>query len=84
MYRLLGGACRPLTIRSRFSLGAYEPEHLEMLEFIEKFPDLPETPAQFQERCAQVALHSFWRDAGAEAERPYFSRLTEELMNGAR
>ena len=26
VFELLGGACRPLTIRSRFSLGAYEPE----------------------------------------------------------
>ena len=26
MYELLGGACRPLIIRSRFSLGAYDPE----------------------------------------------------------
>jgi muconate cycloisomerase len=26
VYALLGGACRPLTIRNRFSLGAYEPE----------------------------------------------------------
>lgn len=26
LYDLLGGACRPLTIRSRFSLGAYDPE----------------------------------------------------------
>lgn len=26
IYELLGGACRPLTIRSRFSLGAYDPE----------------------------------------------------------
>lgn len=25
VYELLGGACRPLTIRNRFSLGAYEP-----------------------------------------------------------
>ena len=25
VYALLGGACRPLTVRSRFSLGAYEP-----------------------------------------------------------
>ncbi len=25
VYELLGGACRPLTIRSRFSLGAYDP-----------------------------------------------------------
>jgi muconate cycloisomerase len=26
VFALLGGACRPLTIRNRFSLGAYEPE----------------------------------------------------------
>ncbi len=26
VYELLGGACRPLTIRNRFSLGAYEPD----------------------------------------------------------
>jgi L-alanine-DL-glutamate epimerase-like enolase superfamily enzyme len=26
VYELLGGACRPLSIRSRFSLGAYEPD----------------------------------------------------------
>jgi len=25
IYELLGGACRPLTVKSRFSLGAYEP-----------------------------------------------------------
>lgn len=43
-------------------LGEYEPAHLEMLDFVEKFPDLPETPAQFQERCAQVALKCFWRE----------------------
>jgi muconate cycloisomerase len=27
VYELLGGACRPLTIRSRYSLGAYEASH---------------------------------------------------------
>lgn len=26
VFELLGGACRPLTIRSRFSLGAYDPD----------------------------------------------------------
>ncbi len=26
VYELLGGACRPLTVRSRYSMGAYEPE----------------------------------------------------------
>lgn len=64
-------------------LGAYEPEHLEMLEFIEKFPDLPETPAQFQERCAQVALRCFWRDTGsphAGSGGGFFSDLVARLM----
>ncbi|MEX2120278.1 MAG: enolase C-terminal domain-like protein [Pirellulales bacterium] len=26
VYELLGGACRPLTVRSRFSMGAYDPD----------------------------------------------------------
>ncbi len=47
-------------------LGAYEREHLEMVAFIDRFPDLPETPAQFQERCAQVALKCFWREGAGE------------------
>lgn len=29
VYELLGGACRPLTIRNRFSLGAYAPEVIQ-------------------------------------------------------
>ena len=33
-----------------------------MLEFIDRFPDLQETPAQFQERCGQIALACFWKD----------------------
>jgi hypothetical protein len=70
-------------------LGAYESAHLEMLDFIEKFPDLPETPAQFQERCAQVALKCFWRELGhdpqpaparEEAELPFFTSLAARLM----
>jgi hypothetical protein len=65
-------------------LGGYESEYLEVLAFIDKFPDLPETPAQFQERCAQVALKCFWR----EAENPpatgggLFDRLFQQLMAG--
>jgi len=47
-------------------LGAYEKEHLEMAAFIDKYQDLQETPAQFQERCAQAALMCFWK----EADRP--------------
>ena len=44
-------------------LGEY-PERVPaaMLEFIDRFPDLQETPAQFQERCGQIALKRFWEE----------------------
>jgi hypothetical protein len=41
-------------------LGEYEEAYLDMLDFVDRFPELQETPAQFQERCAQVALSCFW------------------------
>ncbi len=47
-------------------LGEYPAEHAEMLKFIDRYPDLQETPAQFQERCGQIALACFWRDRHAE------------------
>jgi hypothetical protein len=50
-------------------LGAYAAEYAQMLEFIDRYPDLQETPAQFQERCGQIALACFWRERQAE-ERP--------------
>ncbi len=53
---------------ARKILGAFEKEYLDMLDFIDKFPDLPETPAQFQERCAQVALKCFWRELAPEMQ----------------
>ena len=65
-------------------LGAYEPQHLEMLQFVERYPDLQETPAQFQERCAQVALKCFWQeqtDAKAAAARQT-SAAREPSLNG--
>jgi hypothetical protein len=49
-------------------LEAYERPYLEMLEFIDKYPDMQETPAQFQERCAQIALRCFWAEKNAEKE----------------
>ena len=52
---------------ARRILGAYEGECFAMLEFVDKFPDLEETPAQFQERCAQIALKCFWREKHADA-----------------
>jgi SpoVK/Ycf46/Vps4 family AAA+-type ATPase len=42
-------------------LGEFEQAHLEMLAFIDRYPDLQETPAQFQERCGQIALACFWK-----------------------
>ena len=52
---------------ARRILGAYEAECFAMLDFVDKFPDLEETPAQFQERCAQAALKCFWREKHADA-----------------
>lgn len=43
-------------------LGNFEEEHLKMVAYIEQHPNLQETPAQFQERCAQVALKCYWKD----------------------
>jgi hypothetical protein len=47
-------------LMARRILGQYEDEYLEMLGFIDRYPELQETPAQFQERCAQIALRCFW------------------------
>lgn len=69
-------------------LGAYEPQHLEMLDFVEKFPDLQETPAQFQERCAQIALRCFWKEIGlervsrTEESGGFFDRVSQLLAAG--
>ncbi|MEZ6140718.1 MAG: AAA family ATPase [Zavarzinella sp.] len=43
-------------------LGEYAAALQQMLEFIDRYPDLEETPAQFQERCGQVALRCFWNE----------------------
>ena len=70
---------------ARKILGAYEAEYLEMLAFVDRFPELPETPAQFQERCAQVALRCFWRQAEADAAaKPFFAGLVEQLLDRSR
>jgi hypothetical protein len=47
---------------ARRILGDYPAQYQAMLEFIDRYPDLQETPAQFQERCAQVALACFWKE----------------------
>ena len=43
-------------------LGDFPDEYFAMLEFIDRYPGLQETPAQFQERCGQIALACFWRE----------------------
>jgi hypothetical protein len=43
-------------------LAEYPDELESMLAFIDKYPDLQETPAQFQERCGQIALKRFWAE----------------------
>src|SRR5262249_1317796 len=43
-------------------LGEYPQQYEAMLEFIDRYPDLQETPAQFQERCGQIALACFWKE----------------------
>lgn len=58
---------------ARRILGEYPEQYRSMEEFIDRFPDLHETPAQFQERCGQIALACFWRDqqqAGPKAPVP--------------
>ncbi|HZY84254.1 MAG TPA: AAA family ATPase, partial [Gemmataceae bacterium] len=69
---------------ARRILGEYEEEYRAVLDFIDRFPELPETPAQFQERCAQLALARFWEDqqAGPDTPRPEKARRREELLSG--
>jgi len=45
------------------------PQGLEqMLDFLKKYPDLLETPAQFQERCSQLALSYFWMEQASKED----------------
>jgi SpoVK/Ycf46/Vps4 family AAA+-type ATPase len=43
-------------------LDEYPVQCEEMIEFVDRYPDLEETPAQFQERCGQIALACFWKE----------------------
>jgi hypothetical protein len=47
---------------ARRILSDYPEQYAAMLEFIDKYADLQETPAQFQERCGQIALACLWKD----------------------
>jgi hypothetical protein len=52
---------------ARRILGDYPDQVADMLAFIDKYPELQETPAQFQERCGQIALACFWKEKHAAA-----------------
>ena len=69
---------------ARRILGAYEAELMEMMAYVDANPDVTETPAQFQERCAQIALKCFWRDSGKDGEKTAIQRLAEELLESVR
>jgi hypothetical protein len=47
---------------ARRILADFPRQCAEMLDFIDRYPDLEETPAQFQERCGQIALACFWKE----------------------
>ena len=67
---------------ARRILGCYERQYVEMLYFVDKYPELQETPAQFQERCAQIALKCFWAEQFTEeSSRPTVREVAEELLN---
>jgi hypothetical protein len=54
---------------ARRILAEYPEQVAAMLEFIDRYPQLQETPAQFQERCGQIALSCFWKDKQRAAAR---------------
>lgn len=53
-------------IMARRILAEYQDAMEDMLTYIDNHPDALETPAQFQERCAQIALARFWREQHPE------------------
>jgi len=78
---------------ARRILGDYPLELALMHDFVDSMPDLRETPAQFQERCAQIALECYWRQQKSvqssqhstvhgERERKQPASLLQELSSG--
>jgi hypothetical protein len=55
---------------ARRILAEYPEQVAAMLVFIDRYPSLQETPAQFQERCGQIALSCFWKDKQRASSRP--------------
>ena len=65
----LGPLGVPEMTRLARRLLADHPEDMAGLTaFLERNPDIRETAAQFQERCAQIALARHWREAEAARE----------------
>jgi hypothetical protein len=52
-------------------LGEFPRDYLDMLRHIEENGELKETPAQFQERCAQMALQAYWNARLEEVSEPF-------------
>jgi hypothetical protein len=75
-------------LMARRILGDYPEQYRAMVEFIDRYPDLQETPAQFQERCGQIALACFWKEqqgrsaAAVVPEREEHELTGEPVRNG--
>jgi hypothetical protein len=63
-------------------LGGCPEEYRQMLDFIDRFPEMQETPAQFQERCAQLALRRFWEEENRLADDVPTVRPAGRVANG--
>ncbi|CAN5184934.1 hypothetical protein BH10PLA2_BH10PLA2_19030 [soil metagenome] len=63
---------------ARRILGEYPDQLREMIAFVERYPDLQETPAQFQERCGQIALAQFWK----ESQEPAVLKISADTAPG--
>jgi hypothetical protein len=66
---------------ARRILEEYPAQYRAMLEFIDKYPDLQETPAQFQERCGQIALACFWKEQQAGPARAALEPPEEDCFS---
>jgi SpoVK/Ycf46/Vps4 family AAA+-type ATPase len=69
-------------------LDEYPEDYAAMVEFIDRFPELQETPAQFQERCGQIALARFWKEQEAATSksfsREHLRARTSQLVEARR
>ena len=69
-------------------LGEYPSALADMAAWVERHPEVQETPAQFQERCGQIALACFWKqkhgaDLQLEAVPPAERDVSEGKVHAA-